>query len=997
MKKKALTIFVFLALAVQVRAQDPLRDKLNLVFANINKSQIPTGFLEEYATPLVPLDVFNGVLTDSNRVQTPDVWRMIYTTLYSSRIYGTNPLPTLTVVNTAFTNAESANTAIPVPLLYADYNYIRPDAVSANLLRITNDQLYDVAGRTQSPYYGRSLFASVPLKIKSTTGSVSFIFKPELFYKVSAKTLQYIYVDFEDGRGYINVLWNTPVNASYSTIGIRRIKIKITFTDGTKAECYSDVNVSEVSVANRFATPEDFIQPFPSNGNHSGGNVYVKYSSRGTERQITKPLIVAEGYDAHRIAPDLNENYSFARFINSISNQPSPYDFNRQLDNLAGYDLIFLDYTDGTDDIKRNAALFKEVIAWVNTQKAAAGSTEQNVVMGLSMGGLVTRYALADMTKQGLNPQTRLLITHDSPHRGANTPLGFQFLTRLMATVRLFSSISPTSNIVAKDIWEQVHQADKLLDEPATKHLLVVRAKDDHGNYEYNSFLDNEYRNMITFSSSGPQPTYRFIATSLGSECGTGSLAPQTEILRVNASYMFDLMQYVARHKVRCEIIVNALPAQGQSKRITYLKVWFEYKILTFININVPLINFSANSPSNALFWDGAPGGTQNARQQAGDSFPSINWMWGVFELTFIPQFAGDFCFVPTASALDISNITGSALTSSYSGGISPVNQARAANFIAQEAVSTTQFNQTHIRFTPRNAEWLFNEMEPTQGIANTLNCSATCPINFANTLVLGPNTVCISNATFTVPAASNFNVNWTIDTNLMSYVSGQGTNNFITKQKSLNGYGFVRADFTDPCGTPQQVQNTVRVGGYGSGDFPISGPTSACKNTLVGYSTNTLLGATNYVWGWGPDWTLSSGQGTPGLVVRTGNSGAVVVKVANACSDGGSPAILYTTTFTCGYAATYSPNPADSQLTIQSIDESENESTINVEEKESKKQNKKVFAVRLFDSSNQLKRTGNTESGTLTLDVKDLPEGKYILHIETSDNLFTEQIVISR
>jgi hypothetical protein len=68
-----------------------LRDKLNNVFANINKNQIPTGFLEEFATPLVPLDVFNGVLTDSNRVDI-DGWRMVYSTLYSSRIYGTNPM-----------------------------------------------------------------------------------------------------------------------------------------------------------------------------------------------------------------------------------------------------------------------------------------------------------------------------------------------------------------------------------------------------------------------------------------------------------------------------------------------------------------------------------------------------------------------------------------------------------------------------------------------------------------------------------------------------------------------------------------------------------------------------------------------------------------------------------------------------------------------------------------------------------------------------------------
>jgi hypothetical protein len=58
MKQKTLINLILAVLSFQLKAQDPLRDKLNLVFVNINKSLVPTGFLEEYSTPLVPLDVF---------------------------------------------------------------------------------------------------------------------------------------------------------------------------------------------------------------------------------------------------------------------------------------------------------------------------------------------------------------------------------------------------------------------------------------------------------------------------------------------------------------------------------------------------------------------------------------------------------------------------------------------------------------------------------------------------------------------------------------------------------------------------------------------------------------------------------------------------------------------------------------------------------------------------------------------------------------------------
>ncbi len=37
---------------------DELRNNLNTIFQNIDKSQVPTGFLEEYGAGLVPLDVF---------------------------------------------------------------------------------------------------------------------------------------------------------------------------------------------------------------------------------------------------------------------------------------------------------------------------------------------------------------------------------------------------------------------------------------------------------------------------------------------------------------------------------------------------------------------------------------------------------------------------------------------------------------------------------------------------------------------------------------------------------------------------------------------------------------------------------------------------------------------------------------------------------------------------------------------------------------------------
>ena len=54
-----------------------------------------------------------------------------------------------------------------------------------------------------------------------------------------------------------------------------------------------------------------------------------------------------------------------------------------------------------------------------------------NTIIGQSMGGLVARYALADIDQnQNFNHDTNLYISHDAPHLGANTPIALQHFNR---------------------------------------------------------------------------------------------------------------------------------------------------------------------------------------------------------------------------------------------------------------------------------------------------------------------------------------------------------------------------------------------------------------------------------------------------------------------------------------------------------------------------------------------------------------------------------------
>jgi hypothetical protein len=177
MKKSWLHVLLILITNCAAAQTYPLREKLDLVFSHVDKSQVPTGFLLEYGPRLVPLSVFNGSLTESNKLDIR-TWRYVFASLQTSRIYGTNPLPVLSTVNNAISNVEQANPGmLPIAMLYANYNYLRSDATTLNLLNVQNNQLFDVPGRTQSPYSESSVFAASPTKWYAQSGTPSVLFK----------------------------------------------------------------------------------------------------------------------------------------------------------------------------------------------------------------------------------------------------------------------------------------------------------------------------------------------------------------------------------------------------------------------------------------------------------------------------------------------------------------------------------------------------------------------------------------------------------------------------------------------------------------------------------------------------------------------------------------------------------------------------------------------------------------------------------------------------
>ncbi|MER5749816.1 hypothetical protein [Streptomyces sp. NPDC002088] len=128
--------------------------------------------------------------------------------------------------------------------------------------------------------------------------------------------------------------------------------------------------------------------------------------------EITRPVIIADGFNLGR--SELDKLYQFL--------DGGEYPFLTEL-HRRGRDVILLGFEERTASIMDNAQAAEAVI--METIGRRVGNTRL-VVGGFSMGGMVTRYALAKLETQRMDHQTAVYFSYDTPHRGATIPVGVQ-------------------------------------------------------------------------------------------------------------------------------------------------------------------------------------------------------------------------------------------------------------------------------------------------------------------------------------------------------------------------------------------------------------------------------------------------------------------------------------------------------------------------------------------------------------------------------------------
>jgi len=870
----------------------------------------------------------------------------------------------------------------------------------------------------------------------TNNNTITYQFNNSEVYQWGSKRIASMTADFGNGVIFTlmqNQLWiQNSFVVNYSTINEnKKLIFNIVYTDSTTLTTYAGISIGSDSTVNnnnaRIGSTSGLMNHISTIADSNGAlgklEYRVFYGDQNTNNVLKKPFIIVDGFDPadkRRVTKEdcandpkcLEANkdwgtktYESISFLMKYNNGNS--DLKTQLTAL-NYDVIIVNFPTylnnlgqtidgGADDIFRNGRIVASFLQKINSELQANGSTEKLVIVGPSMGGQITRYALAYMEKKqqetGLakwNHNTRIYLSMDSPHQGANIPLAIQgdlyFLGELMEQDE------------AKDKYRNV------INSKAARQMLLTNiggTSPSFINTEYNTYKQELINSGI--AGSGGYPVLngiRKLAISNGSMSGLHNVNPSTKFYEV-----------VALAKLRTHLTLGIRIAKIPAFRINN---WFtgttgQNSILLQNYSRRDNVDFTQNHTN--ILWQGSldavPGGSFNAANDLKDevynSLKETNAFtsaYGLFPLLWTGQkliveqripnnidiVITPQSFIPTHSALD---------TSGFTDWCQPI----AKNLVCTGQTPFDSFygentNMGHITFTDNMVNWLLKELGSSTN--PPIPQAPSFPVGSAE--LSGIDKMCIGETSaysFTDICKIPSGVTWSVSSNLQII---SFTNTSVIVNGLYDGQGVLTATFQNG----QTVTLRIWVG-VANTSYTLINNTKCEFQYKPIYSDPTATYFWEYISGTGGAsnvYEMNINQYDNNLFFNCYESFTVQFKLT-VTNDCGSVVRYVTDSHTIDPGPPYcalqrSANPNDSQ-TIFNIYPNPSKDIVNIEltDKTNILNTKSVITGELFDISGQSRRKVHIKNNTASILVSGLPKGIYVLNINIDGKEEGHQIIV--
>ncbi len=313
----------------------------------------------------------------------------------------------------------------------------------------------------------------------------------------------------------------------------------------------------------------------------------------------------------------------------------------------GGHDVVIVGLDQGTDLIQRNAPVVIECI-----REAMRRTDAPLVVGGVSMGGIVSRYALARMESVREEHHTRTFVSIDSPHGGTYTSLGVQWF------VHALLPFAPALGGFAA-----------LIDSPSNQQLIMYWLHD--GAVAASPLREQLLRDLDALGGWPQKPRRIAVSCGRGDGVGNGSSPGQNVLMWKDEPFV--------------SVAVNTLAADGEGTVAE--GSWF-------LGDPVELPKLVAG---DGVPWDGAPGAQ-------GDYHGRISAIAAGFGCGSVRHTLDSTCSVPAVNALALDQGAYEAVPAAGSG-CSPFH----------DYVCSSQ-NVAHLTIEPAVADWLLHQIGAPDG-----------------------------------------------------------------------------------------------------------------------------------------------------------------------------------------------------------------------------------------------------------------------------------------
>lgn len=981
---KKLLLFACLWAGVGIYAQEievdqEFGNQLAHPFLQLEREKVPGGVLLDYSLGLTDLKLYDGTLKENS-----DIDITVYSNIYKEVFMGIvnpqgeqnmRPLRQLVdqwaVYRTQTNDKESEQTTLVLSGILSNYAYIDEVAADNRDIIVEGNQFFDVYrnGVWQNPYKtGKAVAIAAPINNLST-GNFNVLLPEDLFIGNAKSEIVNIQMQIDNSERWQAINFNEPIPVEITTEGTHNLLFKIQLQSGQVLNTRLPVNLKFPHI------PIDFATNVKINNDKYSATLRIDYIDDRV-RKITRPLIVAEGFDLSSVTNPEKKggDLSLADFKNRLTGRLS-----NVLDNDdQQYDIVYVDWHNGVGDIRENAETLKKIIKYVNDKKAENGSTEPNVLLGQSMGGLVSKYALRKLEQEGYNHQVKLFVTHDSPLRGAIIPAGAQFMVRHVNTVYVSNPFLQSMGDVVLPALDDIVSmfGGSFLNQfgyGGSNYLTIidcpaaVQMSKNYldPNWQFNDGFHQSWQTEFDGLGYPSQNGIRNVAISNGNMCAidqgfnagdnlflynkqTSSVNEVNNTL-INFSMTFwgattnniGLVLYSLiplSSQLRADFQIKTIPAQNAGNREVYrgiLKFDKRLKIGKFINIGFTktVMEKIGTAPNSLLPIENESGGGYNIS----------NLDTPIDDYIVQDQFS----FIPVASALDIRRSGGEPNLSDFRRPYANKNNLGVTSlttpfhdFVAETTADGID-NFEHIHFTSKSGNYLGQELlellNNTTNYTNT-NCEAFCNLEE----IYGEDKICKNTEYyFSIPEIAEGTVSWSVSADLEIIPDNDESDSTIKvrlKNDYLNGGANTITVVINAgdCGR-KTLSKTVYVGMeapdgiYGSNQFYVSNnPNLNLPQGERTYSVDPVPGATYYEWdvtggfievnnfsAQPTQWEiLASTKNTNEIEVKASGPATIRVRACNDCGCSNYISLQVKTVNLDDYFVQY-PNPADDHIVL--------------------------------------------------------------------------------